>query len=93
MQEQVNNLTGTTIHNPVRYAGESFEAYKIRRAESNATNKINSQTGKGGYNTRKMNRDKAREDGMMKHIAGSYGKGLRNWIQRNAYRSMPNKGK
>jgi hypothetical protein len=78
----------SNIHNPVRQSDESFEAYKIRRAESNAANKANSQIGKGGYNTRKMNRDKAREDGTMKYIAGSYGKGLRNWIQRNAYRSM-----
>ena len=79
----------SNIHNPVRQEGETFEAYKIRRSESNAVNKANSQIGKGGYNTRKMNRDKAREDGTMKYIAGSYGKGIRNWIQRNAYRAMP----
>ena len=90
MQEQTNN-TNANIHNPARYTDESFEAYKIRRSESNAVNKANSQIGKGGYNTRKMKRDKAREDGTMKYIAGFYGKDIRNWIQHKQAAGQANK--
>ncbi len=68
------------IHNPVRQADETFEAYKVRRKASNEAAKENSQIGNGGYNTRKANRNEARSKGHMKYLAGSYGRGLRNWI-------------
>lgn len=74
------NQTQQNIHNPARQSDETFEAYKVRRKASNEAVKENSQIGKGGYNTRKANRDEASSKGHMKYLAGSYGRGLRNWI-------------
>lgn len=73
--EEVKN-----IHNPVRYEGESFEDYRNRRNESNAMAKANASIGQGKRTTRQMVRDRLRSEGKMKLVAGSYGKGLRNWI-------------
>ena len=83
----------TNIHSPVRQEGETFEAYKVRRKESNLQAKENSQIGKGGRNTRSVVRDEMREEGTMKYMAGSYGKGLRNWINRAQAAKVANKGK
>ena len=83
----------SNIHNPVRQEGETFEAYKVRRKESNLQAKENSQIGQGGRTTRNIVRDQIREKGQMKYVAGSYGKGLRNWIQRTQAAKMANKGK
>lgn len=68
------------IHDPVRYEGESFEDYRNRRSESNALAKANASIGQGKRTTRQMVRDRLRSEGKMKNVAGSYGKGLRNWI-------------
>lgn len=68
------------IHNPVRQADETFEAYKARRKASNEAAKENSQIGQGGKTTRELTRMQLRENGRMKYLAGSYGRGLRNWI-------------
>lgn len=87
MTNQIN------IHNPVRQPDETFEAYKIRRKESNTAAKENSQIGQGGKTTRELTRMQLRENGRMKHIAGSYGKGLRNWINQKQAASLANKGK
>lgn len=87
MQDNIN------IHNPVRQEGETFEAYKARRKESNLQAKENSQIGLGGRTTRNIVRDQIRAEGKMKLVAGSYGKGLRNWINRTQAAKMANKGK
>lgn len=68
------------IHNPVRYEGESFEGYRTRRNESNAMAKANASVGQGKRTTRQLVRARLRSEGKMKNVAGSYGKGLRNWI-------------
>lgn len=86
-------MSNTNIHNPVRQEGETFEAYKARRKQSNQAAKANSQIGQGGKTTRELTRSQLREDGKMKYVAGAYGKGLRNWIQREQARVMANKGK
>ena len=87
MQDNIN------IHNPARQEGEAFEAYKARRKESNLQAKENSQIGLGGRTTRNIVRDQIRAEGKMKFVAGSYGKGLRNWINRTQAAKMANKGK
>ena len=85
-----NNIN---IHNPVRQEGETFEAYKARRKESNQASKDNAQVGQGGKTTRELTRMQLRENGRMKYIAGSYGRGLRNWINQKQAAKMANKGK
>lgn len=86
-------MESRNIHNPVRQANETQEAYKARRKESNAQAKENSQIGQGGKTTRELTRMQLREDGRMKYIAGSYGKGLRNWINQKQAAKLANKGK
>lgn len=86
-------MESRNIHNPARYADETFEAYKARRKASNEAAKENSQIGKGGYITRKANRDEARSKGHMKYLAGSYGRGLRNWITQKQQAKLDNKAK
>lgn len=84
-------MESRNTHNPVRYADESFEAYKSRRNESSDKAKENSQTGQGGKTTRELTRMQLRENGRMKHLAGSYGRGLRNWITQCQLRDIKNK--
>lgn len=79
------------IHTPERQADETQEAYKIRRKASNEASKANSQIGQGGRNTRSAVRDEMREEGTMKYMAGSYGKSLRNWINRKQAAEQANK--
>lgn len=79
------------IHNPVRQSDESFEAYKARRKESNLQAKENSQIGQGGKTTRELTRNQLRNEGRMKYFAGSYGKGLRNWINQKQAAKLANK--
>lgn len=86
MTEQTKN-----IHQPVRYDGESFEDYCNRRSESNAMAKANASIGKGKRTTRQMVRDRLRSEGKMKLVAGSYGKGLRNWINQKNRDGLSNK--
>ena len=83
-----NNIN---IHNPVRQEDETFEAYMARRKESNLQAKENSQIGQGGRTTRNIVRGQIRAEGKMKFVAGSYGKGLRNWINRTQAAKMANK--
>lgn len=87
------NQTQQNIHNPARYADETFEAYKARRKASNEAAKENSQIGKGGYSTRKMTRDEVRTEGRMKYLAGSFSRGLRNWITKKNQAALVNKAK
>lgn len=86
MTEQTKN-----IHNPVRYEGESFEDYRSRRNESNAVAKANASIGQGKRTTRQMVRDRLRSEGKMKNVAGSYGKGLRNWINQKNVAKLASK--
>lgn len=81
------------IHNPVRQPDETQEAYKARRKESNLQAKVNSQIGQGGKTTRELARMQLRENGRMKYLAGSYGRGLRNWITQKQAAALANKGK
>ena len=81
----------SNIHNPVRHSEESYADYKIRRKASNEASKANSQIGQGGRNTRSAVRDEMREEGTMKYMAGSYGKGLRNWINLKQAAEQANK--
>lgn len=86
-------MESRNIHNPARYADETFEAYKARRKESNLQVKENSQIGQGGKTTRELARMQLRENGRMKYLAGSYGRGLRNWINQKQSAELANKGK
>lgn len=83
----------SNIHNPIRQQDETQEAYKARRKESNLQAKENSQIGQGGRTTRNIVRDQIRSEGKMKLVAGSYGKGLRNWINQKQAAKMANKVK
>lgn len=83
----------SNIHNPLRQLDETQESYKARRKESNLQAKENSQIGQGGKTTRELTRNQFRENGRMKYIAGSYGKGLRNWITQKQAAKLANKGK
>ena len=80
------------IHNPVRYEGESFLEYQIRRKLSASIVKANTQNGNGGISSRKALRDEIRYKGRMKNVAGQFGQGLRNWITRNQLAQLANKG-
>lgn len=71
------------LHTPQRLEGESFSDYKIRRKASKEVTKKNSQIGQGGYRTRKAMRDNIREEGKMKYVSGSFGRGIRNLITAN----------
>lgn len=86
-------MENRNIQNPARYADETQEAYKSRRKESNDEAKENSQIGQGGKTTRELTRNQLRENGRMKYIAGSYGKGLRNWITQKQAAKLANKEK
>lgn len=90
---QSDNTFGATLHNPVRQPDETQEAYKARRKESNAQAKENSQIGQGGKTTRELTRNQIRNEGRMKYFAGSYGRGLRNWITQKQAAELANKGK
>jgi len=79
------------IHNPARYEGESFEDYRSRRNESNAMAKANASIGQGKRTTRQLVRDRLCSEGKMKLVAGSYGKGLRNWINQKEAAKLANK--
>lgn len=79
------------LHTPERQVDKTQEVYKIRRKASNEASKANSQIGQGGRTTRSIVRDQIREKGQMKHVAGSYGKGLRNWINRKQAAEQANK--
>lgn len=81
------------IHNPVRYEGESFEDYRNRRNTSNALAKANASIGQGKRTTRELVRAELRKEGKMKKVAGSYGKGLSNWINQKNAAKLANKEK
>lgn len=68
------------VHTPERGANETREAYKDRRVASAARNDFNRGIGFGGATSRQQLRDAQRKSGAMAKVAGSYGRGLRNWI-------------
>jgi len=80
-------------HNPVRYADESYEDYRNRRNASNLMAKDNARIGQGKRTSRELFREQLRSEGKMKNVAGSYGKGLRNWINQKEAAKLKNKEK
>jgi hypothetical protein len=70
------------VHTPERLQGETMAQYRERRAASAAANHNNTNIGFGGENSRTSMRNAQRQSGAMKNIAGAYGRGLRNWINR-----------
>lgn len=70
------------IHTPERLASETMAEYRERRAESAAANHRNTNIGLGGEKSRASMRNAQRKSGAMKMVAGAYGRGLRNWINR-----------
>lgn len=65
------------IHTPERGANETREDYKARRRASAAASALPQY---GDKTSRQLLRNAQRESGSMAKIAGSYGRGLRNWI-------------
>lgn len=53
------------VHIPQRLDGESFDAYRARRAQSHAINKANRTIGQGGVSSRQQYRDSMRNSGTM----------------------------
>ena len=70
------------IHTPERLAGETMDQYRERRSASAAANHQNAKIDFGGENSRTSMRNAQRQSGAMKKVAGAYGRGLRNWINR-----------
>ena len=70
------------IHTPERLSGETMEQYRERRKKSAAANHRNTSIGFGGETSRNSLRNAQRKSGAMRKIAGAYGRGLRNWINR-----------
>lgn len=71
------------IHTPQRLEGESFSAYQERRIASKKAVEEMTLTGEfrdRGESGRTALRNAQRQSGEMKKHAGSYGRGLRNWI-------------
>lgn len=81
------------LHNPQRAAIETRIEYAERRKESKAATQKMTLTGPflpSGECSRKSLRDSQRRSGSMKKIAGSYGRGLRNWITRSQAATQAN---
>lgn len=71
-----------SIHTPQRLDGESFDAYQDRRIASKKAAQAIALTGPftpRGESSRQALRNSQRQSGAMKKVAGSYGRGLRNW--------------
>lgn len=79
------------IHTPERAATETVADYRARRAQSAAHAHHNSQLGVGGECSRESLRNAQRKSGAMSKVAGSYGRGLRNWINQKQAAVMANK--
>lgn len=80
------------IYTPHRLTGESFKAYQKRRAAGNRAAEQLTMTGEffpAGKNTsREELRNAKRKSGAMKKIAGAFGRGMRNFCNR-----QPSKGR
>jgi hypothetical protein len=70
------------LHTPERLSNESQAAYRERRAASAMAVKAMTTVKAGKSTGRELHRDALRQSGGMAKIAGSYGRGLRNWINR-----------
>tara|TARA_B100001250_G_scaffold335128_1_gene301258 strand:+ start:1184 stop:1465 length:282 start_codon:yes stop_codon:yes gene_type:complete len=73
----------SNLFTPQRMAGESFSAYQERRINGKRAAQAMTRSGPFKPDTgtsRKDLRDTQRRSGAMKKVAGSYGRGLRNWI-------------
>lgn len=72
----------SNIHIPQRLEGESFDAYRERRAESHAINKANRTIGQGGISSRKQYRDSMRSSGTMGKKTRAYVALCAAWAQK-----------
>lgn len=70
------------LHIPQRLEGESFDAYRERRAKSHAVNKANRTIGQGGISSRKSLRDEMRKSGTMGKKTRAYVALCEAWAQK-----------
>jgi hypothetical protein len=77
MESNLNQL-----HTPQRLTGESFDAYKTRRAQSHAVNKANRTIGQGGIGSRQQFRDSMRKSGAMGKRIRAYVALCAAWAQK-----------
>jgi hypothetical protein len=76
------------LHIPQRLTGESFDAYKTRRAQSHAINKANRTTGQGGISSRKSLRDEMRKSGTMGKRTRAYVALCAAWAAKRVAKSL-----
>lgn len=79
------------IHTPERLSGESVLMYEDRRNQSAKANALNAHAHCGTQTSREQLRAAQRKSGAMSKVAGSYGRGLRNWINQKQAAVMANK--
>lgn len=84
-----NHQTKTTmnLYNPTRQADESQADYRARRLAAKQSVDRMTLAGifaPGKVASREQHRDAIRSIGSMQKHAGAYGRGLRNWINREA---------
>jgi hypothetical protein len=72
----------SNVHTPERLQGESFDAYKARRAQSHAINKANRTAGRGGVSSRQQLRDSMRASGAMGKKTRAYVALLAAWASK-----------
>jgi hypothetical protein len=82
MAANQENRRMSNIHIPQRLEGESFAAYRERRAESHAINKANRTIGQGGISSRKQYRDSMRSSGTMGKKTRAYVALCAAWAQK-----------
>lgn len=70
------------LHIPQRLEGESFSAYRTRRAASPAINKANRIIGQGGTSSRQQFRDSMRKSGTMGKRTRAYVALCAAWAQK-----------
>ena len=72
----------SNAHIPQRLDGESFDAYRTRRAESHAINKANRAIGQGGTSSRESLRAETRRSGDMGKRIRAYVALCAAWAQK-----------
>ena len=75
------------LYNPKRQADESHADYRARRlAAKQSVDRMTlaASFAPGKVGSREQHRDAMRGSGSMQKHAGAYGRGLRNWINREA---------
>lgn len=77
--------TTMNLYNPTRQADESQADYRARRLAAKKSADQMTLAGNfapGKVGSREQHRDAMRSSGSMQKHAGAYGRGLRNWINR-----------